>query len=760
MKESPGRSERARQREQQPVRSDTTIHEWPEAGLVLTHGPADPEASVRVESGRIVELDGRSEDDFDSIDRFIARHAIDPEVAEEAMALAPLELARRLFDPNTDAASVRRLFGGLTPARLVDVVSELDVLEMMLAARKMRLRNRVANQAHVTNLRDHPALLAADAAEAALRGFAEVETTVGVAGLAPLNAVAVLIGAQVGRPGVLTQAAVEEGVNLRLAMKGLVSYAETLSVYGNEESFRDGDDTPWSKAFLASAYASRGVKVRFTSGSGSEVLLGHAHGQSMLYLEARCLLVVKGAGSQGVQNGAISCIALPLSLPGGIRGVLAENLLAASLGLEVASGNDALASHSPVRKTAKLMLQLLPGTDFITSGYSVMPRQDNLFGGGNFDSNDLDVWAAVQRDLQVDGGITPVDEADVRRVRSRAAEALQAVYIEMGFPTVSDAEVDAAVDANDSSDLPQRAQSADAAAAREFLDSPATVLDVARALGRRGFEREAASLIALTRQRAAGDYLQPSGILVEDGSDLVAESAINDPHSYSGPGTGYRVEGERWDEIKRVPFASDPRELGRASAAGEPFREGLPAARGTEPEVVVAVGPAFGRQLGVTLGGLAHRDVIEAILEGAAEEPISARLVRVNDTADCAFIGHEGARLSGSGVAIGIQSRGTAVIHQRGLAPLDNLELLSHAPNLTLESYRSLGRNAARYALGKATEPVPVKIDNTARLKYIVQSTLLHRAEVEAVEAGAPAVEVALAEELPFDGRVRDREES
>ncbi len=85
---------------------------------------------------------------------------------------------------------------------------------------------------------------------------------------------------------------------------------------------------------------------------------------------------------------------------------------------------------------------------------------------------------------------------------------------------------------------------------------------------------------------------------------------------------------------------------------------------------------------------------------------------------------------------------------------------MNHAPNLTLESYRSLGRNAARYALGKATEPVPVKIDNTARLKYIVQSALLHRAEVEAVEAGAPAVEVTLVGELSFDGRVRDREES
>jgi propanediol dehydratase large subunit len=100
-------------------------------------------------------------------------------------------------------------------------------------------------------------------------------------------------------------------------MKGLTSYAETLSVYGTEQSFSDGDDTPWSKAFLSSAYASRGVKIRFTSGSGSEALMGYAEGCSMLYLEARCLLVTLGAGSQGVQNGSISCIALPESLPGG-----------------------------------------------------------------------------------------------------------------------------------------------------------------------------------------------------------------------------------------------------------------------------------------------------------------------------------------------------------------------------------------------------------------------------------------------------------
>ena len=53
------------------------------------------------------------------------------------------------------------------------------------------------------------------------------------------------------------------------------------------------------------------------------------------------------------------------SLPGGVRGVLAENLIAAMLDLELASGNDAMASHSQIRKAAKLMLQFLPGTDFV-----------------------------------------------------------------------------------------------------------------------------------------------------------------------------------------------------------------------------------------------------------------------------------------------------------------------------------------------------------------------------------------------------------
>ena len=145
------------------------------------------------------------------------------------------------------------------------------------------------------------------------------------------------------------------------------------------------------------------------------------------------------------------------------------------------------------------------------------------------------------------------------------------------------------------------------------------------------------------------------------------------------------------------------------------------------------MGPAFGRALAKTIGGLSHEDVLKAILSGIAAEGVVARIVRVYHSSDCAAIGYVGARLSGSGIAIGLQSRGTAVIHQKDLAPLNNLELFPQSPSLTLETYESMGRNAARYALGAATVPVSVKIDNGARLRLIVKTALLHRRETDEV---------------------------
>ena len=649
-----------------------------------------------------------------------------------------------MVDVDSPRAEAVRLARGLTPAKLARVAGLLDPVELMFALKKLRARRAPANQAHVTNLKESPALLAADAAEASARGFAELETTVGVARYAPLNAISLLVGSQTGRPGVMTQCAVEERRNLELAINGLVTYAETLSVYGTEQVFVDGDDTPWSKSFLGAAYASRGVKVRFTSGTGSEALMGEAEGMSMLYLEARCISVVRAAGSQGVQNGSISCVALVLSLPGGTRAILAENMIAAWLDLEVASGNDAIASHSPIRKTAKLMGQFLPGTDFVTSGYSVMPRHDNTFGGGNYDADDLDEWLTIQRDWQVDGGIEPVGEAEVTRVRNRAALAIQAVFAELGLPPVTDAEVAAATTGYDASDMPDRDRAADVEAADAALERKVSGLEVALALDRRGFDDIARAIVDMQRQRVSADYLQTSSVIDEQG---VVHSAVNDPNLYAGPGTGYRLEGARWEALQALPHVLDSATLGAGeSDAGEIVDVVGEAAASSDPlEVVIAVAPAFADTIRQTINGLDHGDVLAAILDGAAEAGAAPRIVRIRRVADVAFVAHDGARLSGSGVAIGIQSKGTAVIHRADLQPLDNLELFGMSPLYTLESYRAMGRNAAGYGLGQRVGPVPTELDNFARAKVIVRTTLLHAAETRAVVPGATPVDLVLA---------------
>ena len=716
---------------------------WPELGLVAFDSPNDPRPELVFEGDRVVRIDGRGIGEFDVIDHFLALHGFDSDAAAEAAAMTDIEVARRLVDVDVPRAELVRLSHGLSPARLAGIVALLDPVELMFALKKLRARRRPANQAHVTNLKENPALLAADAAEAATRGFAEVETTVGVARYAPLNAIAVLVGSQIGRPGVLTQCAVEERRNLQIAIQGLVTYAETLSVYGTEPVFVDGDDTPWSKALLASAYASRGVKVRFTSGGGSEALMGHAEGKSMLYLEARCLTTIRAAGSQGVQNGSISCVALALSVPGGTREILAENVLAAWLDLEVASGNDAIASHSEIRKTAKLMGQFLPGTDFVTSGYSSMPRRDNTFGGGNYDADDLDEWLTIQRDWQVDAGIEPVAEDELVRVRTRAARAVQAVFAAFDFPAVTDDEVEAATFAHDSRDLPDRDRAADVAAGDRVLAERISGLDVARALDAAGFAEAAEAVLGMQRHRIAADYLQTSAIIAPDGS---VEAAVNDPNDYLGPGTGYRLEGARWARLRALPHELDPRMLVSDLDGSLPiFKELGPAERrDSAAEVVVAVGPAFGDRLRATINGLRHEQVVAAVVDGIRAGDAEPRIVRIRRTSDVAFIGHEGAQLSGSRIAVGLQSKGTAVIHRADLQPLDNLELFGMAPLLTLESYRAIGRNAAGYALGKAVGPVPTELDNFARAKLIVTTTLLHARETAAIVPEASAIDLSL----------------
>ena len=552
------RSKRIETLDQRPVNLDGYINEWPEMGFVAMTSPYDPKPSVKVANGRIVELDGKKREDFDFIDQFIADYAMNVERAEASMAVSSLEIARMIVDIHVSRKEILELVTGITPAKMTEVMNHLNVVELMVGMQKIRARRTPGNQAHITNLKDDPVQIAADAAEGALRGFAEEETTMGVARYAPLSAMALLIGSQVGRPGVLTQCSAEEATELELGIRGLTTYAETLSVYGTEKVFIDGDDTPYSKAFLNSAYASRGLKVRFTSGSGSEVLMGSSEKKSMLYLECRCLYATKGAGSQGIQNGSVSCIGVTGSVPSGIREVIAENLVAALLGLECASSNDQSFSNSDMRRTARTMLQFLPGTDFIFSGYAAEPNYDNMFAGSSFDAEDFDDYNVLQRDMQVDGGLRPVTEEEVIHVRNKAARAVQAVFTQLGLSPVTDAQVEAVTYAHGSKDTLDRDVTADLMAAEDVLKRGITGIDVVKALAETGFVDVAESVLSMLKQRVVGDYMQTAAILDKDFHVL---SGINTPNDYMGPGTGYRVQGERWEEIKKIPHIINPQDI-------------------------------------------------------------------------------------------------------------------------------------------------------------------------------------------------------
>src|SRR5207244_13021143 len=66
-----------RSRERRELRREVLITPDPDLGLVAMNGPNDPEPGLKIEQGRVVWLDGRSEEEFDAIDHFIARHGLD-----------------------------------------------------------------------------------------------------------------------------------------------------------------------------------------------------------------------------------------------------------------------------------------------------------------------------------------------------------------------------------------------------------------------------------------------------------------------------------------------------------------------------------------------------------------------------------------------------------------------------------------------------------------------------------------------------------
>jgi hypothetical protein len=170
------------------------------------------------------------------------------------------------------------------------------------------------------------------------------------------------------------------------------------------------------------------------------------------------------------------------------------------------------------------------------------------------------------------------------------------------------------------------------------------------------------------------------------------------------------------------------------------------AQKGNNPkEVVIGVGPAFQTEIHNTINGLSLDEVMKNIQAGIEEEGMIPRVVKVLKTSDVGFMGLEAAKLSGSGIGIGLQSKGTAVIHQKDLYPLSNLELFPQAPLMTIEKYRAIGKNAAKYVKGEKVTPIEGENDPMVRAKYQVMAALMHIKETEMVDPSRPIIEWRLA---------------
>lgn len=184
-----------------------------------------------------------------------------------------------------------------------------------------------------------------------------------------------------------------------------------------------------------------------------------------------------------------------------------------------------------------------------------------------------------------------------------------------------------------------------------------------------------------------------------------------------------------------------------SSGSGEAdlvLEEKGPAGPGPKDEVIIAVAPAFGAYQFKTIVGIPHGQVLKEILAGIEEEGLKSRVVRFFRSSDIAAFTLAAAKLSGSGIAIGIQSRGTTIIHQKDLPQLSNLELFPQAPIIDLPTYRAIGKNAAKYAKNETPNPVPTKNDQMARPKYQAIAALLHIKETEHVDASREPVELSV----------------
>jgi propanediol dehydratase large subunit len=118
-------------------------------------------------------------------------------------------------------------------------------------------------------------------------------------------------------------------------------------------------------------------------------------------------------GVQGTQNGGIDGAPITCTVPGGMRELMAENLIAVWLDLECASATMRRPTESEIRVGAKILPLPDRRLDLICSGFGSILKYDNSFNPSLMNGEELEDFLVLQRDFEADGGLTPVGETEI-----------------------------------------------------------------------------------------------------------------------------------------------------------------------------------------------------------------------------------------------------------------------------------------------------------------------------------------------------------
>ena len=278
----------------------------------------------------------------------------------------------------------------------------------------------------------------------------------------------------------------------------------------------------------------------------------------------------------------------------------------------------------------------------------------------------------------------------------------------------------------DSGDLPDRDRAADVEAADALLERRVTGVDVALALDRRGFADVAEAVFAMQRQRVAADYLQTSAVIDAEG---LVHSAVNDPERLRRPrhaATGSRASAGSCCRRSRTSST-------RAGSAAQP----------TRPAPVVDELGRGRRRRRPDGGGRRRRAGVRR------RDPRDDQRARPRDVlrAVCDGVREGGARHGSCGCAAwrtsrsspttapGCPARASRSACSRRARRSSTAPTCSRSTTSSSSACRrsTRSRATARWAgtrpvtrSASASGPCRRELDNFARAKLIVRTTLLH----------------------------------